>query len=191
MAARNIRLNVAGQELEATLAAAQDSVAAAVASDEQIAEIAGESRQPDQPGAGTVSEWRRDAVEDVVRTAAALGFDMARRYPHLPRMEPEVVWVDGQTPVVHWPMRNIRTSAPRRIHPDSVSGRILGVLNDSPKSLAQLKDHLGETESTANLNVERRLRELVGYGYAARVADGWVATPSGNWARRQWLTPDA
>lgn len=109
---RNIRLAVAGQELEATLAATQGNMITAAASDEAlVATLAdraalsddeAESQQPSSPTQGEVVNLRREAVEAVMNLAAEWGFAMARHgYPEKPDMP--VQWDEQGRPEIRVP----------------------------------------------------------------------------------------
>lgn len=99
---RNIRLSVAGQQLEATLADAQRTLIAATGSDDELAQAEPESTADEDEGDRShvsVTMRRREAVEAVLRSAATLGWEAAggsRPTPYVqvswsPEGEPSIV----------------------------------------------------------------------------------------------------
>ena len=80
---RNLRLSLGGQEIEATLAETQGRMGVAAETDSQLAGDSTTDTASDQPSADastpqSVEAARRAAVEDLMRSAALLGWQMAR-----------------------------------------------------------------------------------------------------------------
>ncbi|MGP4043980.1 hypothetical protein [Streptomyces sp. 2A115] len=72
---KNVRLNIAGQEIEMTHAAVNDSVAAAAQTDQDLIQRAGAMPPEDQRN---IVQIRREAIEDVMRGGAQWGWDAAK-----------------------------------------------------------------------------------------------------------------
>ncbi|MET7715252.1 hypothetical protein [Streptomyces sp. NPDC005407] len=108
---RNFRVQVAGQEFEATLADTVDNMTAAASGDVQLAAHAqsphesGISTEGDESPGGQLSGeadltgLRRSAVEAVMRNAAQWGFEMAQMGFRSPP-DPQVRWADDGTPEI-------------------------------------------------------------------------------------------
>jgi hypothetical protein len=83
---RNLRLNVAGQEFEATVAETQGSIDVATTPDRDLAEVAVNATQPEQEQRASTHELadqevenaRREAVGRVAQNAVRLGWLWAR-----------------------------------------------------------------------------------------------------------------
>ncbi|MFE1046342.1 hypothetical protein ACFW5S_10975 [Streptomyces olivaceus] len=102
--ARNIRMNVAGQELELTKAV--DAAAIAASSDEDIAAVARDATtdQQVQPDVMTI---RRAAIEEIMTSAAHWGWATGRRGLSLPP-DPEIEWTPDGEPLIKWTPENSR-----------------------------------------------------------------------------------
>ncbi|MET9120188.1 hypothetical protein [Streptomyces sp. NPDC004528] len=108
---RNFRVQVAGQELEMTLADTVDNMTAAASGDGQLAAYAqgpGEGRasneadpapKEDPTGETDLTGLRRSAVEAVMRNAAQWGWEMAQSGFRSPP-DPQVRWTDDGTPEI-------------------------------------------------------------------------------------------
>ncbi|MFJ1554358.1 hypothetical protein [Streptomyces mirabilis] len=108
---RNFRVQVAGQELEMTLADTVDNMTAAASGDGQLAAYvqgpreSGKSNEVDpnsrdEPtGETDLTGLRRSAVEAVMRNAAQWGWEMAQLGFRSPP-DPQVRWTDDGTPEI-------------------------------------------------------------------------------------------
>lgn len=102
---RNLRLNLGGQEIEATLAETQGRMGLAAETDSQLAgENAADGTANDQQGSDSVTPVsvevaRRAAVEDLMRIATLLGWQLARSGASAPP-DTTVRWGEDGRPVI-------------------------------------------------------------------------------------------
>lgn len=99
---RNLRLNVAGQEFEATLAATRGSMGVAAENDSNLAAAVADAIEPSEAAVEqtqeTVEAARRAAVETVLRSGVRLGWQLAKSGTSAPPAV-EVHWTDAGTPI--------------------------------------------------------------------------------------------
>ncbi|MFB6548663.1 hypothetical protein [Streptomyces sp. NPDC056405] len=95
--ARNIRMNVGGQELELTRV--EEAAAIAASSDETIAAAAQAEGAADQPDDPDVLSIRREAVEQLMISAIQWGYASAQIDPRT-TPNPVISWPDDGTPVI-------------------------------------------------------------------------------------------
>ncbi|MBY8882042.1 hypothetical protein [Actinacidiphila acidipaludis] len=153
IANRDIRLHLGGQELEATLADTTGSMAAAAASDEQISALAHEPGGPEVE-LEELLRWRRDAVEDVMRSAALWGFELGKSgVPRLPATT--VTWSENGEPSInipawptHWDLVGqeralLHAMAQRPGQPLSTYAQEVGISTRLAHSMAQSLEQRG------------------------------------------------
>lgn len=102
---RNFRINLMGQEFETTMSDIQSSMGVAAETDAELAAaVAGVIEKPAPEGPPVepqeaVDAARRSAIENVMRTAARLGWKLAQSGATEPP-EVKVVWADNGTPFI-------------------------------------------------------------------------------------------
>jgi hypothetical protein len=171
MGTRNIRLNLAGQELEATLAETQGSMAVAAGSDEEIAELAGRDDTSVEAQGWTRVQLRRDAVEEVMRSSARWGYNIARA-GMVSDFNPVVSWTNDGRPLI---------SLPQRTQVDHQSGRTLSPPTADLFSLVASEPGLSVEVMAQRLRlmprtIRRGLGELRQLGVIERGDHGWRIT---------------
>lgn len=95
--ARNIRMNVGGQELELTRV--EEAAAIAASSDETIAAVAAQGASADPQGDPDVLSIRREAIEQLMTHAATWGWAASQVDPQTPP-EPVIVWDESGQPLI-------------------------------------------------------------------------------------------
>lgn len=173
---RDVRVNIAGQEIEATRTATQASMDLAADSDTELAEVvtepkpSDEDEQPQRSGptleAIKLEIARRAVVENVALNAIRLGWEWGRTHDAAPELSVE--WIEG-SPSLHvrepasGPDGNSRVvvSAPRR----SVS---------ADKALLAMRTFLAAfaNHSAEIVAQQDALRDAVRLGMQARDVDG-------------------
>ncbi|MGW3668736.1 hypothetical protein [Streptomyces sp. NPDC005141] len=102
---RNLRFSLGGQEIEATLAETQGRLGTAAEPDSQLVggssatDTASDQQGSDASASQSVEASRRAAVEDLLRSAALLGWQLARKGTSSPP-DPTVRWEADGRPVI-------------------------------------------------------------------------------------------
>ncbi|MFI0897102.1 hypothetical protein [Streptomyces sp. NPDC020983] len=148
---RDVRGKIGFAELEA-LHRGSEVVQAAVATDEELAELA----RSDQSGAddnattdttSAVTALRREVVEEVIRTSAQWGWDTAHMGFRNPP-DPQVEWTDDGRPVIRFGMGApdpiSRTIVMDNQHVTDISRRAA----DRQGAIRRLLDERGRTDGT-------------------------------------------
>lgn len=158
---RNIRLNVVGQEFEATIAEIQGSMDAATSPDSELVESVALASGPEgerpTPGAGQteqeVESARRQAVARVARTAVRLGWHWARGEEGSSEPVVHVRWNQDGHPSLRVfsaedsareVMRMLRSLSANPAEYEALQSQLRGILRDRSANPAsgQFRSHL-------------------------------------------------
>lgn len=140
---RNVRANIAGQELELTMAGSERAAATVTAPDEQLAAAITGIAAPDSesetavPTDEAVVQMRREAAEELMRSAARWGWDAAQMGFKTPP-EPQIDW-QGNRPVIKF---GIGAQTQRMAH------SLIQSLKDNPELAARAAQYLTTRRSS-------------------------------------------
>jgi hypothetical protein len=159
---RNLRLHVAGQEFEATLAETQGSMDLAAGNDAELAATVGEPGNGDseltlqEPNPDLVEAARRTAVERVLRNAVQLGYQWAGSGSGWAHPVVDVEWTESGHPTVALRHDPILVNKRRSKYVDELSAELAELAKFHPELFRNLNSEQWRRLSDETLRHFRR-----------------------------------